>query len=219
MDFLYPPRCPKCNAYAKERGAWCPACLRETVCVQRLPLSAGLAGIMDAAWAMGRYRGALRDLIRGLKYRGRKGTLPYIRTFLQACGELGKVLPSSLLAVPVPLHSRKEKQRGFNQAEMIFRPWLEEQGIPMGRMLCRIRQTEAQYGLSPKERRENLKGAFAPAESAEIRGKDILLTDDIMTTGATFRACAEVLKEAGARRIYGLVLASDRNSASEDFRE
>ena len=159
---------------------------------------------------MGRYHGALRDLIRGLKYRGKKGNLPYVRTFLQACGSFGKMLPRHLWAVPVPLHPAKEKQRGFNQVEWIFRSWLAEQGIPMERMLCRTRQTKAQYGLSAKERRENLKDAFAPAKDADIRGKNILLADDIMTTGTTFRACAETLREAGALKVYGLALASDR---------
>ena len=210
LDFLYPPRCPKCNAYVEERGGWCPECLRETVSVQRLPLSAELAGVMNAAWAMGHYRGALQNLIRGLKYHGKKENLLRIRTFLQACGKACEVLPEQLLAVPVPLHPAREKQRGFNQVEWIFRPWLMERGIPMERMLCRIRQTEAQYGLSPLERQKNLEGAFAMARDADVRGKALLLVDDIMTTGTTFRACAKVLKEAGAVAVYGLVLASDR---------
>lgn len=210
LDFLYPPRCPKCNAYVEDRGGWCPECLRETVSVQRLPLSAELAGVMNAAWAMGHYRGALQDLIRGLKYHGKKENLFRIQTFLQACGKIGGMFPGHLLAVPVPLHPAREKQRGFNQVELIFRPWLMEQGIPMERVLCRIRQTEAQYGLSPSERRKNLKGAFALAGEADVRGRSILLLDDIMTTGTTFLACAKALRGAGAEKVYGLVLASDR---------
>lgn len=86
VDFLYPPRCPKCKAYVKKRGGWCPECLRETAHVQRLPLSVELAKLLEGgAWALGHYRGGLQMLIRGLKYQGKKGNLPYIRTFLQAC--------------------------------------------------------------------------------------------------------------------------------------
>ena len=94
--------------------------------------------------------------------------------------------------------------------ELIFQDWLVQHGIPMERLLLRTRKTEAQYGLSMKERQENLKGAFALPEGKMVQGKHILLMDDIMTTGSTFRACAEVLKAAGAAKVFGLVLASDR---------
>ncbi|MBQ3972140.1 MAG: ComF family protein [Selenomonadaceae bacterium] len=211
VDFLYPPHCPKCNAYVEARGAWCSSCLQETAHVQRLPLSVELVKLLEGgAWALGHYRGGLQMLIRGLKYQGRKENLPYLRTFLQACqGEMG-MLHEGMVAVPVPLHPEKERQRGFNQVELIFKEWLSGRGIPMERMLCRSRPTRAQYGLSAEERRSNLKHAFSLAEGAEVRGKDLLLVDDIMTTGTTFHMCAEELKKAGAARILGLVLASDR---------
>ena len=210
VDFLYPPHCPKCKAYVKKRGEWCPECLRETAHVQRLPLPVKLAEAMDAAWAFGRYHGALRDLIRGLKYHGKKGNLPYLHMILRACEKAFPVFPGEVLAVPVPLHPAREKQRGFNQVELVFREWLMRHGIPMERLLLRTRQTKAQYGLSVQERQGNLKGAFAVVDRKLVQGKYILLLDDIMTTGSTFQACAEVLKAAGAARIFGLVLASDR---------
>jgi len=211
VDFLYPPRCPRCKAYVEKRGAWCLECLRETAHVQRLPLSLELAKLMEGgAWALGHYRGGLQMLIRGLKYQGKKGNLPYIRTFLQVCEKEMDMLREGMVAVPVPLHPEKERQRGFNQVELIFKEWLQEQGIPMERMLCRSRLTKAQYGLSAAERRSNLKHAFSLAEGAEVRGRDILLLDDIMTTGTTFHMCAAELKRAGAAKIFGLVLASDR---------
>ncbi len=92
----------------------------------------------------------------------------------------------------------------------MFRGWLAERGIPMERMLLRKRETTAQYGLSAEERRENVQGVFSLAEGICARGRDVLLVDDIMTTGATLSACAKVLRRGGAARVYGLVLASDR---------
>ncbi len=210
LDFLYPPRCPKCRAYVKARGDWCVECLRETIQIHRLPLSVEAAGSLMAVWALGRYRGGLQDLIRGLKYHGKKGNLPCIRTFLNSCDRVLADVPSSAVAVPVPLSPAREKQRGFNQADLMFRGWLAERGIPMERMLLRKRETTAQYGLSAEERRENVQGAFSLAEGICVTGRDILLVDDIMTTGATLSACAEVLRRGGAARVYGLVLASDR---------
>ena len=210
LDFLYPPRCPKCRAYVKARGDWCVECLQETSQIHRLPLSVEAAGSLAAVWALGRYRGGLQDLIRGLKYHGKKGNLPCIRTFLKSCDRVLADVPASVVAVPVPLHSLREKQRGFNQAELMFRDWLAERGIPMERMLLRRRETAAQYGLTAEERRENVQGAFSLAEGICVTGRDILLVDDIMTTGATLSACAEVLRRGGAARVYGLVLASDR---------
>ncbi len=210
MNFLYPPHCPKCNAYVETRGAWCETCLRQTACVQKLPLSVEMAGVLASVWTIGHYRGGLRELIRGLKYQGKKENLPYIHTLLRASDlNIGEMFGAAA-AVPVPLHSSKERERGFNQTELIFRDWLENSGIPMERMLSRNRRTAAQYGLAPKARRQNLRGAFSLVEGADVRGRRILLLDDIMTTGATLFECAKVLKEAGAAGIHALVLASDR---------
>ncbi len=210
-NFLFPPHCPLCNAYVETRGGWCEPCLTKTLEVHRLALDPVMAGIISGAWALGRYRGGLRDILRGLKYRKKKEYLPYVRTLQKAAEpELSAVFREKPAAVPVPLHERKEKERGFNQAELLFREWLEEQGIPMERLLIRCRATKPQYGLGAKERRVNMKGAFAVVEGAGIRGRDILLVDDILTTGATLCECARALKQAGAGKIYVMVMASDR---------
>ena len=210
LDFFFPPRCPKCRAYVEKKGGWCEECLREVICAARLPLPPEAAKVFRAVWAAGHYRGGMQNLIRGLKYHGKWGNLAYIRTVLDACGRCLQDIPASAVAVPVPLHPARERQRGFNQAELIFRPWLKDLGIPMERLLLRNRQTKPQYGLSREEREANLQGAFSLAEGMSADGRDILLVDDIMTTGATLLACANALRQGGAGRIYGFVLASDR---------
>ena len=117
LDFIYPPRCPLCGAYVEERGGWCPGCLREAAVAGRLVLAEDSP--VRAAWAAGLYRGGLRELIRGLKYHGKKANLPYIRTVLDTLPAefLGGAEAAFIdLAVPVPLHPERERQRGFNQA-------------------------------------------------------------------------------------------------------
>ena len=112
-------------------------------------------------------------------------------------------------AVPVPLHVSREQQRGFNQSERIFAEWLQVHGVPMIRALQRVRPTLPMYKLTPEERRQNIKGAFAVCAAGSVAGKRILLVDDILTTGATLCACAQELKRAGAAEVRVLVLASD----------
>ncbi len=146
-----------------------------------------------------------------MKYRGRRDRLPYIQTFLAAArAKLPEPLTTPGVVVPVPLHRDKEAKRGFNQSELIFRDWFTAQGWHWQRALARVRPTRPQHGLDAAARAENLKGAFALAENAQIQGLPVLLVDDIFTTGATALACARELKKAGAPRVDVLTLASDR---------
>ena len=209
-NLLYPPHCPQCGAYVPERGDWCQTCLPQVLRVQRLPLDSEMFRMLRGAWAVGRYRGGLRNLVRSLKYQGKRDRLPYLQALLHAAEpELEFLRERPLLAVPVPLYPAKEKQRGFNQAELIFRDWLAALGIPMERVLSRIRDTSPQYGLGAKERAENMKGAFAIVPGAEISDREILLVDDIFTTGSTLHECGKVLRAYGAQCVYALVMASD----------
>ena len=209
--FLFPPRCPACGDYTEDRGGWCPDCLARTLTPRLLPLSAGERRFLDSAWALGRYHDTLRGLILPLKYKNRRDRLPYIRRFLTAAqNRMTEPLAPPGIAVPVPLHRRKEAERGFNQSELIFRDWLIARGWQWQRALARVRPTRPQHGLDPAARAENLKGAFALAEDARIQGLAVLLVDDIFTTGATALACARELKKGGAARVDVLTLASDR---------
>ena len=212
---VFPARCPACGAYCERRGGWCAPCLSRTVRPHRLALSAEALAALDDAWAVGFYGGALGTLVRDLKYRSRRGVLPYIHAAL-AAAKLPEQFLAADLAVYVPLHETREKERGFNQAELIFAAWLKAKGIPARPLLQRTRSTAPQYGLGEKERTDNVRGAFSLAEAGkggagEIAGKSIVLLDDILTTGATLTSCAAVLKKAGAGSVYALALASDRS--------
>ena len=82
LNFLFPPHCPLCGAYVPERGAWCDGCLERTLRIQQIPLDSMMRRVVDGAWSLGGYRGGLRNLIRELKYHGKRDRLPYLRTML-----------------------------------------------------------------------------------------------------------------------------------------
>ncbi len=167
--------------------------------------------LFDKAVAYGPYDGGLRDLIHLLKYDGVR----------PAANVLGRMMSEAFLdlspsfddgepvIVPVPLHSSKLKQRGFNQSELIARAALKI--VPLGlinsEILRRTRPTETQTGLTREQRQRNIRGAFRVQHRNLLSGKDILLVDDVFTTGTTVSECARVLRKAGARHVYVATVA------------
>jgi ComF family protein len=109
--------------------------------------------------------------------------------------------------VPVPLSPEKEAQRGFNQAELIFRPWAEQHWLWYD-ALQRVRPTTAQWQLRRQDRAENVNDVMELRPAGSVAGRQVLLVDDIYTTGATMEACARVLKRKKAAGVTGLVIAS-----------
>jgi len=173
----------------------------------------------EMAVAHGVYSGRLRVLVHLLKYDGMEPLARRLGALLAERVLAIPSLPEELTVVPVPLWPAKHRQRGFNQAEHIARGAMEAilrrrpgMRIKMvARALARQRATESQAGLSPRERRINVRGAFFVAQPAAIDGKHVLLIDDIYTTGATARACAQALRSAGATRVWvGTVARAQR---------
>jgi ComF family protein len=158
----------------------------------------------DQARGFGVYEGSLRRLIHLLKYdRMRPLARPLAACMARRLAELG---PADVI-VPVPLFFLRKWRRGFNQADELAKALSKESGIPWSRrILRRVRATPPQVGLSHRQRRLNLAGAFK-VRREEVRGRNVLLVDDVMTTGATLDACARVLKAAGAARVAGLTAA------------
>jgi ComF family protein len=165
------------------------------------------------ATAYGSYNSGLRDLIHLLKYNQVRPAANVLgRMLTEAIEDLQPLLAGSeVLVVPVPLHFRKLRQRGFNQSELIAHAALKLK--PAGRfrlsagLLERRRETKSQIGLSRHQRRENTRGAFAVAKSDEINGREILLVDDVFTTGTTVAECARILRRAGAAKVYVATVA------------
>lgn len=114
--------------------------------------------------------------------------------------------------VPVPLHKRRGAERGFNQSELLAVPISRKINCPVNTFsLERKKYTVPQVSLSGEGRRKNLLGAFFCVKKEEINGKNIILIDDIYTTGSTMEECSKVLKEAGAQKVWGLVVASSKD--------
>jgi ComF family protein len=162
------------------------------------------------AVAYGVYEGTLRALIHLLKYeRIAPVATPLGRLLANSIAGFEN-LPESLTVVAVPLHNAKERERGFNQTILLAeatvqalrrdRPQIHFE--PALRALGRQRRTESQSGLSSRQRRLNLRGAFFAAAPDRIAGRSILLLDDIYTTGATARECTRTLLHAGAVAVY-----------------
>jgi ComF family protein len=158
----------------------------------------------DIARACGVYEGSLRSLIHLLKYR--KMTPLAIPLAERMRGLIGALGPVDVV-VPVPLYRSRLWGRGFNQALTLSRLIARPAGLPLSNALCRRKRTRPQAGLSHGARRRNVEGAFAVRDRGAIRGKRVLLVDDVMTTGATATACAKVLKRAGAVSVAVLTAA------------
>jgi ComF family protein len=154
------------------------------------------------------YEGPPAQAIKRFKFNRGMAYLPVMQHWLKLpwCAELAAAAD---LIIPVPLHPRRLRQRGFNQALLLAQAF---PGVPLGReTLVRVRHTVPQVDLKPKERRDNVKGAFAVPEAAQVQGANVLLIDDLYTTGSTVRECAKVLRRAGALRVDVLTVARVRH--------
>jgi ComF family protein len=173
------------------------------------------------AVAFGLYEGRMRSAIHALKYdRLHPAARQLGRMLAAAITQLAVEAPAEMLVVPIPLHRSKLAQRGFNQARELARNALDSLATshPAWRFtlaastLMRLRATESQAGLSPRQRRLNVRGAFSVSDPAAVADKHILLIDDIMTTGATVRAAARALVGAGAASVWVATLARAHRS-------
>ena len=166
------------------------------------------------ASAYGSYDGGLRDLIQLLKYERVKPAASVLgRMLAEAVADLVPLFgDGEVIVVPVPLHSRKLRERGFNQAELIAQAALKlrRDGDALqlrAGVLQRVRETSSQTGLTRHQRRENLRGAFVVARPEEAAGRQFLLVDDVFTTGTTVSECARILRRAGASKVFVATVA------------
>ncbi len=226
-DLLLPPVCISCRTRIGSHGLLCGVCFAKIdfiappICARLgvpLPYDAGepllsaaaiaKPPIYDRARAAARYSATMRELIQSFKYRDRHEGLPLFGLWLKKAG--AELLGDADLIVPVPLYRSRLWWRRFNQSAMLAQIVGRLVGVPVDCFaLSRVRRTQSQVGLSADQRRRNVAGAFkvAQARASRIKGKNIVVVDDVITTGATAEACARALKRAGAARVDVLALA------------
>ena len=192
LSFFEGPQCPKCGRLWKGSGLC-------SFCRDRPPL---VASIRSAFL----FQGAIQDAIYAFKYRGarRVGIL-----LAQCMAEFWLQTPETIdVLIPVPLHPDRERQRGYNQAAILAETLgcMIERPVATG-ALVRVRPTRSQTKLNVAERRRNVADAFTCVMGEDIRGRDIMLVDDVATTGATLDACAVALLAGGARSVRAFTLA------------
>lgn len=171
----------------------------------------------DRAVAFSNYEDEMRKMLHLLKFDGMRGIAEHVLGDGMAIAVRGlrESAANELVVVPVPLFAGREKARGFNQARLLaeaavkrLRRLEPEWTLRLSsRALERVKDTRALYALNPTQRRASLKGAFRVVDAEAVRGREVLLIDDIMTTGATARECARVLKRAGAAKVWVVTAA------------
>lgn len=207
--FLFPPRCPNCREIVDERYQLCTTCEEKILRVdfyKRPPTP------LDKVLRVTKYRDGSRELLRKLKFDNNLNVVPALKKILDDVSnreEILQLLKDVDFAVPVPLHSERIKERGFNQTEEIFGEWLIKKNLPLRNFLIRTKATPKLYNLGKVDREKVLRGAFEAKERIDLRGKNVLIVDDIFTTGTTCKECAKVLKSLGAEKIFVLAFAAD----------
>jgi ComF family protein len=164
--------------------------------------------VYDRARAVARYSDTMRELVQGFKYRDRQEGVAMFGRWLAKAG--AELLADADLLVPVPLYPARLWWRRFNQSAMLAHAVGRLAGVSVDCfVLRRVRRTVSQVGLSPDQRRRNVAGAFRIDERRKhrVKGKNLIVVDDVITTGATAEACARTLKRAGAARVDVLALA------------
>ena len=199
LSILFPPRCAICRKESEE-----VLCL---TCLDQIKFSEKSTPFCSVA----EYEGTLRAAIKKFKFKGKKklaqalGNLliDYLNLPLSEIN-MGKID----MLVPVPLHIKRLKKRGFNQAALLAQVISKYYGVPLAEnILVRSKNTKPQFDLKKHERHENIKNAFSVRTPDQIKVKRLLLLDDIYTTGSTIIECLKVLKDAGAKRVKVLTLS------------
>ena len=210
------PECAACGGllHTVRDGAVCEACWKAVLAAAppRAGLGEGRARTLDALRSISGHEGALRRVIHALKYGKRRSVARPLGRLMRE--HAADVLAGADVAVPVPLHWTRRRERGFNQAELLAR----ELGLPVMAALRRTRRTRPQVELPAPDRLTNVAGAFALRRRDAWRmrrgrrrhplaGRTVVLVDDVCTTGATLEACARVLEQAGAVSVRAVTAA------------
>jgi competence protein ComFC len=192
------PSCPLCGRFHEGEGDD-HICSR---CLERPPA-------LSLHRSCGDYSGTLKDVLLLFKYRKYAPLSRPLAEFSERClGSDPKLWAGVDFLIPVPLHPARKRERGFNQSRLLARDLGRLRGMTvLEGCLVKVKNVPPQAGLRAAEREDNVKKAYAARRRQKVRGKTLILIDDVATTGATLRECARVLVDAGARDVRAVTLA------------
>lgn len=217
LNFIFPPKCILCGQVLSPDTyiCICAVCMNDLIfdsCKFTKIVDKNIRyNYIDGILSLCLYEGKIKKSLYRYKFNNKA---QYFRTY-------GRLLSERLkntvefnyidMIIAVPLHKNREKERGYNQAKLISKIISKETGIPdRSYVLSRVRDTGAQRLLSGNERQSNVLNAFEVTKPQEVKDRVILLVDDILTTGNTMNECSKALKKHGAKKVYGIVIASGR---------
>jgi len=228
-DLVFPPRCIACGNLADdcEDNPFCRSCLsrihfiRSSICLScGLPFGAGecknhLCGeclssepCFTVARAVGTYETVLLDAIHRFKYKGSMHVGEALGRFMAQYDYPSLRISDYAMLIPVPLHLKRLRERGFNQSVILAREMARRHSVPMNFSILKRRVwTEPQVTLGKEARKANVRGVFEVTDRGSIKGEKVLLVDDVFTTGSTVKECARLLMESGAAEVGVLTLA------------
>ena len=212
VNLFFPPMCPGCNQRINElQSGICPDCWEQMIPLSPLEIQAKqVPEHLEAVFPVFNFGPLIQNLIHALKYQGYKSL--GIALGKSAGIQVRPMIPtdSDTALIPIPLHPIKLRERGYNQSDYIADGFARSLQLPVRKgILGRIKNTVTQTQLTAEERRQNMQDAFAVKKHADLTNvKNVILIDDVLTTGSTMNAAAEVLKKVGIQRIYGLTIAA-----------
>lgn len=209
IDIFFPPVCIECRQRISA-GILCSACRKKLQDFRILQPRAYCCPDIESICLFYRYDGGIKKALHDVKFRREKRLLNAMAEEMAMLETPKRAftmwnLPENIVIVPIPTDRKRVAQRGYDVPQGIFCQWSKEQGFVWLQALARIRSTEPQYGLDRSERRKNVRGCFNT--SVDIRGKSILLVDDIFTSGATAEEAAYILRKQGASHIWAMAFA------------
>ena len=196
LDLIFPPHCEVCRRLGPE--IMCDNCIKN------------ISYLQPAAFthAVGIYEGPLKTAIHRFKFKKRSALAEPLGVLMAKYLSRHLDMHNMDMIIPVPLYERRLRERGFNQSELLGAIITKYYEVPtVSGLLSRVRDTHPQFDLHPAERVKNIREAFALKGPHLIKGKNLLLVDDIFTTGATVSECTRVLKTGGARSVHVLTLS------------
>ena len=192
--------CQRCGVVLKSGGAHCFHCRGSKADKYKCKVIRSACNFNEFS----------RGLVHALKYQGAGYVAPYMGGVMAHRFGMLTELAGVNLVIPVPLFSARQKKRGYNQSELLARAFCTKTGLALDvKSLVRVRDTGSQTKLGREARVENMSGAFEVKNPAAVKGKTVLLIDDVATTGSTLESCAQALRLAGAKRVLAYTFARE----------